>query len=102
MVYGHRRSLVIQGGCGAWPLRRAKRAVCRAKRAEVTGGLAVHTQGNAYATGCTHKAVHTQGGLWPPEESCYFRGGAGAGSRVQRSKPKRVKGGEGKGGEELI
>ena len=23
---------------------------------------------------CTHKVVHTQGGLWPPQESCYLRG----------------------------
>ena len=26
---------------------------------------AVHTQGGA------HKAEHTKGGLWPPQESCY-------------------------------
>ena len=23
---------------------------------------------------CPHKAVHTEGGLWPPQESCYLRG----------------------------
>ena len=46
----------------------AKRAICRAKRAEVRGGLAVHTQGGAHTRCCTHKLVHTQGGLWPPQQ----------------------------------
>ena len=32
------------------------------------------TQGHAYTRWCTHKAVHPQGGLWPPQESCYLRG----------------------------
>ena len=71
VVYGHRRSLVISGGHGGWPPRRAKRA-------EAMGGLAVQTQGGAYARCCTHKAVHTQGGLWSPRQSSYLRGEAGA------------------------
>ena len=37
----------------------------------------------------THKAVHTQGGLWPPQEFCYLRGGARAGLRVEQSEPKQ-------------
>ena len=48
-----------------------------AKRAEARGGLAVHTQGGVYTRWCTHKAVQTQGSLWPPQESCYFRGAGG-------------------------
>ena len=50
-------------------------------------GLAVHTQGGACTRPCTHKAVHTQGGLWPPQESCYLsgvRGLASASSEVSR------------------
>ena len=30
-AYGHRKSHIISGGCGGWPPRRAKQAVCRAK-----------------------------------------------------------------------
>ena len=68
---------------------RVKQAVCRAKRAEAVGGLAVHTQGGAYTKWCTHKAVQTQGGLWPPQESCYLRTGVWAGPCVERSEPKQ-------------
>ena len=60
--------------------------------------------GGPHTRRCTHKAVHTQGGLWPPQESCYLRGGAGAGPRVERSElsversePKGT-GGDGAGG----
>ena len=35
-------------------------------------GSAFPTQGGAYTRRCIHKAVHTQGGLWPPQESCYL------------------------------
>ena len=34
---------------------------------------------------CTHKAVHTQGGLWPTQESCYLRGVRGPASRPAES-----------------
>ena len=44
------------GGCGGSHLHRAKQA-------EAREGLAVHTQGNAHTKRCTHKAVHTKGGL---------------------------------------
>ena len=43
--------------------------------------------GGVHTRRCIHKAVHTQGSLWPPQESCYLRGGAGAGPRVERSEP---------------
>ena len=56
------------------PTRKSYVAWGRAKRVEATGGLAVHTQGSAYTWWCTHKAVQTQGSLWPLQESCYFRG----------------------------
>ena len=35
---------------------------------------AVHTQGGTHTRRCTHKAVHTKGPLWPPQESCYVGG----------------------------
>ena len=31
-------------------------------------------QGGAHTRRCTHKAEYTTGGLWPPQEYCYFRG----------------------------
>ena len=36
----------------------------------------VEKVGGGYGGGrrCTHKAEHTKGGLWPPQESCYLRG----------------------------
>ena len=54
--------------------------------------------GGSHTRRCTHKAVHTQDGLWPPQESCYLRGGAGADLCVERSEP-RYSYGEGVGGE---
>ena len=57
----------------------------------------IHTEGGAYTRRCIHKAVHIQGGLWPPQESCYFRGVQGlAPRRAKRAKPGR--GGEAGGG----
>ena len=52
----------------------------------------------------TQKVVHTQGGLWPPQESCYLKEFAGAGPRVERSEPSVERselklGGGGRGGE---
>ena len=56
----------------------------RARQAEVRGGFAVHTQGGA------------QGGLWPPQESCYLRGGCkgwpprrAKGAKVMKCTPSR-------------
>ena len=46
----------------------------------------------------THKAVHTQGGLWPPQESCYLRGVWGLApassevSRLSSAASRRVRG----------
>ena len=36
-------------------------------------------QGGTHITRYTHKAEHTQGGLWPHQESCYLRGHKGGG-----------------------
>ena len=92
-VCGHRRSLVVQGGCGGWSPHLAKRA-------EAKDGWAVLTQGGAHRRWCKHKALHTQGGVhtkqmhaqggwWPPQEPCHskeVRGLAPALSEVRRSK----------------
>ena len=43
----------------------------------VWGGVGAYTQ----------KALHTQGGVWPPHEPCYLGGGAGVGPCVKRSEP---------------
>ena len=76
-------------GCGGGPPQRAKRAVCRVWRAAAKGS-AVHTQGSAYIRWCTPKAVHTQGGLWPPQESCYLRGHRQGGAHITRCTHKAV------------
>ena len=75
------RVLFFKGGARGWPPRQAKRA-------EAMGGLAVHTQDGAYTRWCTHQAMHTQGGLWPLQESCYLRGVRGL-APVKRSKVKQ-------------
>ena len=62
-VCSHRRSLVISGGCGGWPPRRAERAICRVKRAKVHNLWAM--VGGVHTRRCLHRVVHTQGGLWP-------------------------------------
>ena len=31
-------------------------------------------QGSTYTRRCTMKALHTKGGLWPLQDSCYFGG----------------------------
>ena len=66
---------------------------------------AVHTEGGAQRRWCTHKAVHTQGGAHTRRSVTtagvlLFKGGAGAGPRVEcsqpfveRSEPSRVRGG---------
>ena len=54
-------------------------------------GGGIHTEGGAHTRQCIHKAVHTQGGLWPPQESCYLRGVWGLAPRVKRSKPRQEK-----------
>ena len=38
------------------------------------GGRIIHTEGGAHTRRVIHKAMHTQGGLWPPQESCYLTG----------------------------
>ena len=69
--------LLLKGGTGAGP---------RVERSEPKhGGLAVRTQGGAHTRWYTQKAVHTKGGLWPPEESCNLRGPAPAWSEASRS-----------------
>ena len=65
------RVLLCKRGCGGRLPRRAKRAVRQAVRAEAREGLEVHTHGS----------------LWPPLESRYFGGDAGAGPQVERSEP---------------
>ena len=61
--------LLCKRGCRGRLPRRAKRAVCQAEPAEAMEGLAVHTHGR----------------LWPPLESGYFGGDAGAGPQVEES-----------------
>ena len=38
------------------------------------GGRIIHTEGGAHTRRGIQKVVHTKGGLWPPQESCYLRG----------------------------
>ena len=61
-------------GVRGWPPHRAQRAVCIV-------GPAVHTQGGAHTRRCTQKAVCSSAGV------LLFKGGAGAGPRVERSEP---------------
>ena len=55
----------------------------------------IHTEGGAYTRRGIHKAVHTQGGLWPPQESCYLRGHRQGGTHRRRCtyKAEQTKGG---------
>ena len=56
--------LLFKGGARAGP---------RVQQSELQARFGYpHTEGGQ--RGCAHKAVHTQGGLWPPQESCYLRG----------------------------
>ena len=64
-VWGVRGGGGVMGVRGTPQTRKSYVARGRAKRAEARGGLVVHTQGGAYTRWSTHKAVHTQGGLWP-------------------------------------
>ena len=47
-------------------------------------GRIIHTEGGAHTRRGMHKAVHTQGGLWPPQKSCYLRGHKQAGTHRRR------------------
>ena len=38
------------------------------------GGVRKERFGGPHSRRCTHKAVHTQGGQWPLQESCYVGG----------------------------
>ena len=40
---------------------------------QARGGLAVHRQAGTLTRPCTHMAVHTKGGQWPPRQSFYLR-----------------------------
>ena len=57
----------------------------------------VEKVGGGYGGGrrCTHKAEHTKGGLWPPQESCYLRGHRQGGAHRRRCthKAEHTKGG---------
>ena len=59
------------------------------------GGRIIHTEGGAHTRRGIHKAVHTQGGLWPPQESCYLRGHGQGGTHRRRCthKAEHTKGG---------
>ena len=59
------------------------------------GGRIIHTEGGAHTRRGIHKAVHTQGGLWPPQESCYLRGHKQGGIHRRRCthKAEHTKGG---------
>ena len=54
------------------------------------GGRIIHTEGGAHTRWGIHKAVHTQGGLWPPQESCYWRGHRQGGAYRRRNTQKAV------------
>ena len=51
---------------------RATTGVFHSRRSMATAGVMLFK--GPQARRCTHKVVHTQGGLWPPHESCYLRG----------------------------
>ena len=70
-------------------------------------GKAVHTQGGTpkrryvaiagvmlvkgpQARRYTHKAQHTKGRMWPPQESCYFRGHRQGGAHTRQGTQKTV------------
>ena len=38
------------------------------------GGGGMNAEGGTHTKRCIHKAVHTQGGLWPLQESYCLRG----------------------------
>ena len=75
--------LLFKGGAGRAPAaseaRRLSSAASRSK------GF-----GCAHTRRCIHKAVHTQGGLWPPQESCYLRAHRQGGTRITRCTHKAV------------
>ena len=51
---------------------------------------AVHIQAGANARRCTHKAVHTKGGLQPPQGSSYLRAHRQGGTHKRRYTHKAV------------
>ena len=63
----------------------------------VRGGYRGGTEGKVWWS--THKAMHTQGSLWPPQESCYSRGvwglapASSEASRLSSAASRRVGGG---------
>ena len=50
----------------------------------------MHIEGGTHRTRCPHKAVHTEGGLWPPQESCYLGGHRQGGTHRMRCPHKAV------------
>ena len=78
---------VVHTQGGLWPpqescyLRGVQGLAPVSSEASCRQGLAIHThrgvKGGAHIRRCIHKVVHTQGGLWPPQESCYFSGAQG-------------------------
>ena len=48
------------------------------------GGMGGGGFGGSHTRRCIHKAVHTKGGLWPPQESCYLRGHTQGGTHTRR------------------
>ena len=54
---------------GTHKRRNTQKAVCGHRRSHVIEGAT--GKGGAHRRRCTHKAEHTKGGLWPPQESCY-------------------------------
>ena len=66
---------VEAAGCGLDPLLGArKHGASFCPPPPPRGGTANPPPPNAYTRLCTHKAVYTQGSLWPPQKSCHFRG----------------------------
>ena len=59
------------------------------------GGRIIHTEGGPHTRRGIHKAVHTQGGLWPPQESCYLKAHRQGGTHRRRwtQKAEQIKGG---------
>ena len=51
------------------------------------GGVRKGRFGSAHTRRCTHKAVCTRGGLWPPQESCYLRGVRGLAPASSEASP---------------
>ena len=59
--------LLFKGGAGTGP--RVEKSEASVERSDPKRRF-----GGPHTRRCIHKAMHTQGGLWPPQESCYLRG----------------------------